>query len=156
MDDPRPQSPQDEDSESAAPEPRRPVFVEISGTELQRRAVQVGKVAGTAVAVFRDARRRLREPGQTRDDHFSELGATARTRVWELRREAAEHAEDWRRAALEKTAELRRHAQADYEKVRARAVKVGREHPLQVVAAAGIVGFLIGAGLKIRRANRGG
>jgi ElaB/YqjD/DUF883 family membrane-anchored ribosome-binding protein len=156
MDDLRPQRPESEDNESAAPGPTRPVFVEMSGTELQRRAAQVGKVAGTAVAVFRDARRRLREPGQTRDDHLSELGATARTRVWELRREAAEHAEDWRRAALEKTADLRRHAKADYEKVRERARQLGRDHPLQVVVAAGIVGFLIGAGLRIRRAHRGG
>lgn len=156
MDDLRPRSPQDEEDESAAPEPRQPVFVEISGTELQRRAAQVGKVAGTAVAVFRDARRRLREPGQARDDHLSELGAGARTRVWELRREAAEHAEDWRRAALEKTAELRRHAKADYEKARERARQLGRDHPLQVVVVAGIVGFLIGAGLRIGRAHRGG
>jgi ElaB/YqjD/DUF883 family membrane-anchored ribosome-binding protein len=158
MDDLRSRSPQDEDEndESAAPEPRRPVFVEISGAELRRRAATVGKVAGTAVAVFRDARRRLREPGQTRDDHLSELGATARTRVWELRREAADHAEDWRRAALEKTAELRRQAKTSYDKVRGRAQQVGHDHPLQVVVVAGIVGFLIGAGLRIRRANRGG
>lgn len=156
MDDLRPRSPQNEDGESAAPEPRRPVFIEISATKLQRHAAQVGKVAGTAVAVLRDARRRLSEPGQTRNDHLSELSATARTRVWELRREAAEHAQDWRRAALEKTAELRRQAKTDYEKLRARVLQVGRDHPLQVVAAAGIAGFLIGAGLRIRRAHRGG
>ena len=76
--------------------------------------------------------------------------------MWELRREVTEHAEDWRRAAQEKTAEFRQQAQTEYKKVRARALQVGQDHPLQVVAAAGIVGFLIGAGLRIRRAHRGG
>jgi ElaB/YqjD/DUF883 family membrane-anchored ribosome-binding protein len=156
MDDLRPRRPEDEDDESAAPAPGRPVFVEVSETELQKRAAQVGKVAGTAVAVFRDARRRLQEPGEPRHDHLSELGATARTRVWELRRETADHVEDWRRAALEKTAELRRQAKSRYEQARERAGQLGHDHPLQVVAVAGIIGFLIGASLRIRRANRGG
>jgi ElaB/YqjD/DUF883 family membrane-anchored ribosome-binding protein len=156
MDDLRPRRQEDEDEESAAPEPGQPVFVEVSETELQKRAAQVGKMAGTAVALFRDARRRLHEPGQTKHDHLSELGATARTRVWEIRREAADHVEDWRRAALEKTAELRRQAKSRYDQTRERARQLGRDHPLQVVAVAGIIGFLIGAGLRIRRANRGG
>jgi ElaB/YqjD/DUF883 family membrane-anchored ribosome-binding protein len=155
MDELRPRSPQDEDDESAAPEPARPVFVEVSETELQRRAAQVGKVAGTAVALFRDARRRLQEPGQARHDHLSDLGATARTRVWEFRRETADHVEDWRRAAREKTAEFRRQARSRLEEARERARQLGHDYPLQVVAVAGIIGFLIGAGLRIRRANRG-
>lgn len=154
MDDLRPRRP--EDDESPAPEPGQPAFVEVSGTELQKRAAQVGKVAGTAVAVFRDARRRLHERGETRHDHLSELGASARTRVWELRRETADHVEDWRRAALEKTAELRRQAKSRYDQARERARQLGHDYPLQVVAAAAIIGFLIGAGLRIRRANRGG
>jgi ElaB/YqjD/DUF883 family membrane-anchored ribosome-binding protein len=153
MNDWRPRSP--EDQKSAAPEPARPVFVEISGTELERRAAQVGKVAGAAVAVFRDARRRLREPGHARDDRFSQLGATASARMEELRREAAHRVEDWRRAALDKTAELRRQAKSGYDQARERARQIGRDYPVHVVVAAGVVGFLIGAGMRMRRANRG-
>jgi ElaB/YqjD/DUF883 family membrane-anchored ribosome-binding protein len=154
MDDLRPRRP--EDDESPAAEPGQPVFVEVSETDLQKRAAQVGKVAGATVALFRDARRRLHEGGETRHDHLSELGASARTRVGELRRETADHVEDWRRAALEKTAELRRQAKSRYDQAHERARQLGHDYPLQVVAAAGIIGFLIGAGLRIRRGNRDG
>jgi hypothetical protein len=136
-------------------ESSRPVFIEFSESELIKRAVQVGKVAGTAVALFRDAQRRFREPGRIQDDRIGEFTAAAKSRVWELRREAAEHAEDWRRAALEKTAELRKQTKARYEQARARANQVGRDYPVQLIVAAGVVGFLIGAGLRIRRAHRG-
>ncbi|HEY6306552.1 MAG TPA: hypothetical protein VI488_08875 [Candidatus Angelobacter sp.] len=149
----RPQRPQDD--EAASPQSPRPVFVEISGTELTRRAAQVGKVAGTAVAVFRDARRRLSEPGQAGDDRFSQFGATASTRMKELRREAADRVEDWRRAVLDRTAELRREAKTGYDQARQRARQIGRDYPVHVVVAAGVVGFLIGAGMRMRRANRG-
>jgi hypothetical protein len=143
--------------EGGSPGLSPPLLLKVSGTELEKRAAQIGKVAGTAVAIFRDARRRLREPHQKPgNDHLSALGAIARTRAWELRREAAERTEDWRRAALEMTAELRRRAKTGYEKAWDRARQTGREYPVHVVIAAGVAGFLIGAGLRMRRSHRAG
>lgn len=149
-----------EDDEAGSPEFSPPVFLGISGTELERRAAKVGTAAGQAVALLRDVRRRLREPGQARDDRLSELGAAAKTRtrarIDDLRREAAARAEEWLRAAKEKTAELRRQARTGYEQARARATQVGRDYPLHVVLVAGVAGFLLGAALRTWRANRAG
>ncbi len=149
-----------EEKESAIPPPDQPVLVEVSGSELEKRAAQVGALAGQTVALLRDVRKRLQAPGQPRDDRLSELGAAARaktlTRIDEIRRQAGEHAEKWRQAALEKTAELRRQARSRYDETRARAQEVARDYPLHVVLAAGAAGFLLGAMLRTWRANRGG
>ncbi len=147
-----------EESETAIPRPDKPVFVEVSGSELKKRAAQVGALAGQTVALLRDVRERLQAPGQSRADRLSELGAAARTktltRIDELRRQAREHAEKWRQAALERTAQLRRQARGRYEETRSRAQRVARDYPLHVVLAAGVAGFLLGAALRIWRAHR--
>src|SRR5260370_10489766 len=92
-----------------------PLLLKVGGTELEKRAAQVGKAAGTAVGVFRDARRRLREAHQEPgNDRLSALGAIARTRAWELRRKAAEQVEEWRRVALEMTTTHGRLAMTSY------------------------------------------
>ena len=58
------------------------------------------------------------------------------------------------RQAREKTADLGRQARAGYFRARLRANQTAREYPVHVALAAGLVGFLIGVGLRIRRANR--
>jgi len=155
MDEPRQSTP--EHPEGGNSELSPPLLLKVGGTELEKRAAQVGKAAGTAVGVFRDARRRLREahpePG---NDRLSALGAIARTRAWELRRKAAEQVEEWRRVAQEMTTELGRQARTGYENARDRARQTGRDYPVHVVIAAGVAGFLIGAGLRIRRSQRAG
>jgi hypothetical protein len=148
----KPWQPSPEEREASRPELSAPALLKISGTELEKRAAQVGRMTGTAVAVLRDVRRRLRGPGQEgRGDRLSALGAVARTRAWELRREAAERTEDWRHAALDVTAELRRRAKDGYEKAWDRARQTGRDYPVHVAITAGVAGFLIGAGLRMRR-----
>jgi hypothetical protein len=148
MDEPRAQPEDRPDQRALIP----PVFLKGTANELEKRAAQIGKVAGTAVAMFRSARRRLRESHQEPgNDRLSALGAIARTRAWELRREAAERTEDWRHAALELTAELRHQAKTGYEKAREGARQAGRDYPVHVAIAAGVAGFLIGAGLRMRR-----
>jgi hypothetical protein len=58
------------------------------------------------------------------------------------------------RHAREKTADLGRQARSGYFRARLRARETAREYPVQVVLAAGVLGFIIGVGLRIRRANR--
>jgi hypothetical protein len=145
-----------EHSEGGSPEVSPPLLLKVGGTELEKRAAQVGKAAGTAVGVLRDARRRLGEQQEPGHDRLSALGAIARTRAWELRRKASEMAQDWRRAALEMTAEMGRQAKTGYEGARDRARQTGRDYPVHVVIAAGVAGFLMGAGLRMRRSHRAG
>jgi hypothetical protein len=59
-----------------------------------------------------------------------------------------------RRQARAKTADLGRQARAGYFRARLRAIHTTREYPVHVALAAGVVGFLIGVGLRTRRANR--
>ena len=124
-----------------------PVFVEVSAGEWERRAVQLGTVAGKAVAVFRQARREWQESGEG-------AAGKARKAAEVLRREAAARTEEWRKAAMKQRDELRRQAKEGFEKTRERARQVGRDYPLQVVLVAGIAGFVLGAGLRVWRSRR--
>jgi hypothetical protein len=146
-----------EHPEGGSPGPTPPLLFKFGGTELQKRAAQIGKAAGTVVAVFRDARRRLREPNQEPGhDRLNALGAIARTRAWELRRKAAEGAEHWRSAAQEMGAWLGGQAKTGYGNARDRARQTGRDYPVHVVIAAGLAGFLMGVGVRMRRSHRAG
>jgi ElaB/YqjD/DUF883 family membrane-anchored ribosome-binding protein len=134
------------------------MFLEVSATTLEKRAAQLGTVAGEAVALLRDVRTRLQAPGgsQDRDDRLGQLGAAARAKVDELRRQAAAHAEHWRQAAQEKAAELQRQAKTRYEQARTRTKDVIRDYPVHVVVVAGVAGFLLGVAVRAWRANRAG
>ena len=134
---------------SAKARAESPVFVEISGREWERRAVQLGTVAGKAVAVLRKARRHWNEGGQDQD-----AVAKAKKVAETLRRETAARTEEWRQAALMRSAELRRQAKAGLERTRARAEKVGRDHPLELVLASAVAGFVLGIGLRVWRSQR--
>ena len=139
----------DEESSPKTPgEP--PVFVEVTGTEWKRRAVQLGTVAGKAMAVLRKARRQWQDTGEADQDAVAKTKKVAET----LRREAAVRSQEWRQAAMKRSAELRRQAKAGFDRTRARAEQVGRDYPMQVVLAAAIGGFVLGAALRIWRSKR--
>lgn len=127
-----------------------PVFFEISGHEWEHRAVQLGKVAGKAVAVLRKARRQWDESGIHGQDPTARVRSVAET----LRRETAARTEEWRQAAKERSVELRRQAKAGLERTRARAEKVGRDYPMQLVLASAIAGLVLGIGLRVWRSQR--
>ncbi|HEY6271910.1 MAG TPA: hypothetical protein VIX19_07945 [Terriglobales bacterium] len=127
-----------------------PIFVEVTDREWERRAVQLGTVAGKAVAVFRKARRQWKESGDQDQDVVSKAKKVAET----LRREAVARTEEWRQATMKRSAELGRQAKAGYERTRARAEQVGRDYPLGVVAGAAIVGFVLGTSLRVWRSKR--
>ena len=149
-----------EDGEPSIPRPKRSAFLMVSGSELAKRAAQVGTLTGQLVALLRDARRRIQEPGQPGSHPLSQLGATARSkaqaRIADLRKHANAQAEKWRQAALDMGTGLSRQARSRFEQTRTRATEIARDHPLHVVLAAGLAGFLLGVALRARRSSRAG
>jgi ElaB/YqjD/DUF883 family membrane-anchored ribosome-binding protein len=146
------------DTEYDAAGIRRPVAVKrVKGADLESLARQAGTIAGEAVALVRQVRHALgdREGGGA-VGRIRDLRASATDRVQELRRAAEGRAREWRRVAQEKAGNLREQARSRYEQARARAEQAGRDHPLQMVVAAGAAGFLLGAALRRRKAHRAG
>src|SRR5215471_6519254 len=112
-------------SQSAESHPRvtpLPQFLaEVRSGDWNRRAVQLGTIAGKVVAMFRHAR------GQWHHvDPKQAAGDAAET----VRRERAARSEEWRQAVKKRRDELRGQAKAGYERTRARAEQIGRDHPL--------------------------
>jgi ElaB/YqjD/DUF883 family membrane-anchored ribosome-binding protein len=122
-----------------------PDFVAIIGRRWERRAVQVGTIAGRAVAIVGRVRRRWYQ-----FDPRQAAGEAAET----LRRETAARSEEWREAAKRRGEELRDRAKARYERGRAKAEQLGQDHPAHVVLAAAAAGFVLGAGLRVWRSIR--
>ncbi len=122
-----------------------PVLVEVRGTIWERRAVQVGTLAGRAVAIFRRVRRKW---------YQFDPQAAAGDAAERLRRETTARSEEWRETAKARGAELRDRAIAGYERTRARAERLGNDYPAQVVLVAAAAGLVLGAGLRVWRSNR--
>ena len=118
-------------------------------SELEKRARQVGTIAGQVVALIRDAKHSL-GPGEQID----ELRARAASKVGELREQVSARAEEWGYAVRERSADLGRRAKAGYEQARERADRLGHDYPWHLLLAAGIAGFLLGVVFRVRRANR--
>jgi ElaB/YqjD/DUF883 family membrane-anchored ribosome-binding protein len=133
---------------------------------MEQRAADLGAAAGKVVFMVKQARLKAEHlPQHPVFDRLSNLADNARVRAEYLRSRAGDHAQRLAQTARERTAELGqqardkaadigRQARTGYYRVRLRANQTAREYPVHVVAAAGIVGFLIGVGLRIRRANR--
>jgi ElaB/YqjD/DUF883 family membrane-anchored ribosome-binding protein len=132
--------------------PETPLLVEVTTSSWERRAARVGTVAGNAVAILRRARRRWYQfdPHQAASDAADTLRRETRARSADLRQTAAE----LRETARIRGAELRDRAVAGYEQTRARAERVGRDYPAQVVLVAAATGFIVGAGLRVWRSRR--
>lgn len=124
-------------------------------SELEKRARQVGTIAGTAVAMIRHARRRLEDSEGQFGDQLNDIGSKAKSKVHEFRGTASVRAEEWRRVAQERTVEIGRNAKFRLERARERVIQFGHDYPWHLVVTAGIVGFILGATLRVRRSNRG-
>ncbi|HLY93204.1 MAG TPA: hypothetical protein VKQ89_08110 [Candidatus Angelobacter sp.] len=133
---------------------------------LEQRAADLGTAAGKVVSIFRQARTGVKNlPDRPMVERISDLAGDARERVDHIRTAAMENVQhaasvtrdktiELGRQVKEKTADLGRQAKLGYYRARLRANQTVREYPVQVALAAGLVGFLIGIGLRIRRANR--
>lgn len=140
-------------------------LLEKGKSPLEQRAADLGTAAGRVVSIFRQARTKMEKLPDDSMERISDLADGARDRVDHLRTAAAENAQQLAQAAREKsaelgrqvrekTAELGRQAKFGYYRARLRANQAVRDYPVQVALTAGLIGFLIGIGLRIRRANR--
>jgi len=141
-------------------------LLEKGQSPLEQRAAELGTVAGKVVSFLRQAGSSMKTlPENPIVERISDLAGDARERVDHLRTAALENAQhaasvardktaELGRQVKEKTADLGRQAKFGYYRARLRANQTVREYPVQVALAAGLVGFLIGIGLRIRRANR--
>ena len=78
----------------------------------------------------------------------------ASTRMQQIRDEAATRGEQWSNILRERAIELRRQARNAIYRARLRAREIEKQNPVHVVIGAGILGVVIGASLRIWRANR--
>jgi len=121
---------------------------------LKEGAAKLGTAAGKVVLITRRAGSTVRHPRHALRDRLSAVRESGRARDNQLRETSAQRAREWSRGAKGKTAELRRQAQENFARAKERANYVRREYPLHVAAVAGGIGFLIGVGIRIWRANR--
>lgn len=109
-----------------------------SANQLERRARQIGTLAGRAVALLRQAQESLNNR-----ESWSNLRSSTKDRAEEIRGAAARRTQEWRHEA-----------ESRYEQARERARQAARDYPVHVAVAAGIAGFFVGAALRIRRTHR--
>jgi ElaB/YqjD/DUF883 family membrane-anchored ribosome-binding protein len=134
-------------------------------SSLEQRAAELGAAAGKIAVMIRQTKEslenlthygiservnQLAENASARAEYLRRL---AGVRIQEFTHAAQDKAGELGRQARERTVELRRQARAGYFRARLRANQTMREYPVQTAAAAGVVGFLVGVGLRIRRAR---
>lgn len=135
-------------------------------TALEQHAAELGAAAGKVVVMMRQTKENLENLTQhalydrvsdlaestiARAEHLRDL---AEVRIQELTQFAQDRAAELSRQAREKTADMARQAKSGYDGARRRARQTVHDYPVHVAVAAGIIGFAIGMGLRIRRANR--
>jgi CHASE3 domain sensor protein len=107
-------------------------------SDLERRARQIGALAGRAVALLRQTQERLND-----QESWNNLRGSAEDRAEEIRHAAARRTQEWRRQA-----------EKSYQQAREHARETARDYPLHVALAAGVAGFVVGAALRIGRTHR--
>jgi ElaB/YqjD/DUF883 family membrane-anchored ribosome-binding protein len=136
-------------------------------SSLEQRAAELGAAAGKIALIVHQTRERVSKLAHSRpiQDRISGIAESTRARAERLRHLAADRAQEFTRAARDRTTELGRQAREKGEEI-ARQIKAGylharrragqtvHDYPVHTAAAAGVVGFLLGAGLRIRRAKR--
>ncbi len=155
------------DSGSLAPEQNK--------SALEQRASQVGAAMGKVVVMLRKSQDRLKDMASEKGEEAStrlndltetakgraqdaaaqvqELADAAKVKTQEWTRTASVRADELRHLAAEKASELRSRARVNYYRARLRANQISRDYPIHVVLAAGAVGLLLGAGMRIWRAS---
>jgi hypothetical protein len=132
-------------------DPNRLLPEEAESTPLEDYGAQLGSAAGMAVVALRRAQRRVRNMASEKKASVTDI-ATARVR--DVRDQATEMGQEWGRTVRERTTEWRREARNEIYRARLRARELQNNYPIQVVIGAGVLGAVIGAGLRIWRANR--
>jgi len=143
-----------------------------SNTALEERARQLGTALGKAVVNVRKTQERLKDianqageaaaarithaknTAQETANRVSNLSDTLKNKTQEWSEAASARADELRQATVEKVSQLGSQIKTGYYRTRLRASQVVREYPLHVVLVAGVLGFMLGVGLRIWRANR--
>jgi ElaB/YqjD/DUF883 family membrane-anchored ribosome-binding protein len=85
----------------------------------------------------------------------NDLADTAKTKASELAEEITARASDVQCMAQEKAVELLDQVGSGIQRARYRVNRLVMRHPVEVVLAAGAIGLVIGAALRLGRSNRG-
>jgi ElaB/YqjD/DUF883 family membrane-anchored ribosome-binding protein len=135
-------------------------------SSLEQHAAELGAAAGKVVIMMRQTKENLENLTQHAIyDRVTVLAENAKIRAEQLGRLAGARAQEFSQAAQVKAAELGRNARersedlarqakAGYASARRRANQTVHDYPVHVAVAAGVVGFLVGVALRVRRANR--
>lgn len=141
-----------------AQDPDRLLPEEGDSSALDEYGAQLGSAAGQAVLAFRRAQQRVKDLTREKKASVTEIATTRMQQVREeatrLREESGKRGEEWRRVLRERAGEWRRQTKNGIYRARLRAREIQNDRPLQVVAGAAAAGVVIGAVLRIWRANR--
>jgi len=150
--------PSDPPEPGLAQDPDRLLPEEGESSALDEYGAQLGSAAGQAVLAFRRAQQRVRDLTRDKKATVTEIATARMQQVREeatrLREETGRRGEEWRRVLRERAGEWRRQARNGIYRARLRAREIQNDSPLQVVAGAAVAGLVIGAVLRIWRANR--
>ncbi len=120
------------------------------GLELVRRPT------GTQIAaVAMDAEERATQLAHIGIDRASQMMEDIGEEVSDARRQAAHKLDEWSKEAGERLQRFRLNAQRAFANSRARAEELGDAYPLQTIAAAAGLCFVLGVALRMRRSHRG-
>lgn len=132
-------------------EPERLLPDRTESSSLDEYGAQLGSAAGVAVVALRRAQERVAGLAMEKKATFADIAGARLRRAREL---AGARSREWSKTLQENSVEWRRQARNATYQARLRLREIERNDPVHVVAAAGIVGLVIGAGLRIWRANR--
>ena len=135
--------------EAPAPQRLELLPADSAHSTLEKRARQVGTIAGQVVARVRGARSSIKPKENLRN-----LRETASNKKDQILQQASARVGEWREVLRDRSAHLGRRAKSQYGETRERAERLGYDYPWRVLAGAGITGLIIGAALRIRRSSR--
>jgi ElaB/YqjD/DUF883 family membrane-anchored ribosome-binding protein len=122
---------------------------------LEQRAAELGAAAGRIATVIRQVQERVADlPNYPISDRVNDLAENVKSRADELRQRATSRTQEFAQVASEMSAKIGEQTREGLDRARIRARVAVRDYPVHVALAAGAAGFLIGVGLRIRRANR--
>ena len=124
---------------------------ETEASAMEEYGAHLGSAAGQAVLALRRAQQRVRDLAGSKKTSVTDI---ASARLGQVRDEVAVRGEEWGQMVRERALEWRRQARNGVYRARLRAREVANDRPAQVVIGAGVLGVVIGAGLRIWRGNR--
>jgi hypothetical protein len=128
-------------------DPNRLLPEEAESSPLEQYGAQLGSAAGQAVLALRRAQKKVLDIAGEKKATVTDI---ASARLQQVQDQAAARGQQWR----ERATEWRRQAKNAVYRARLRAREVKKQDPVYVVLGAGVLGVVIGAGLRIWRASR--